>query len=83
MERILSYQKAHDLVSNQEASMMAILTTALAGIHTVMWVTVRRRRFQPAQALWGLPSPAKPSTSLADQIGSGISSEITGTGTRI
>jgi hypothetical protein len=36
VERILSYQKADDLVSNQEASMMAILTTALAGIHTVM-----------------------------------------------
>jgi len=62
--------------------MMATLTTALAGIHTAMWVTVRRRRSQPAQALWVLPSLANPSTSPADQIGLGTSSETTGTGTR-
>lgn len=63
--------------------MMAILTTALAVIHIAMWATVRRRRFQPAQAPWVLRSPVKPPTSPADQIGLGTSLETTGMGTRI
>jgi hypothetical protein len=80
VERIQSHQKVHGVVSNQDVSGVVTLMTALAVIPTAMWATVRRRRPRLAQARWGLSFQDSPLMSLAYQIGSDTSLEITGTG---